>query len=375
MIIKSKEFKECCATIAAATSSNELSTLTETLELKTEGKTLFMNVTNREYYATVKFDLGMEEDFHATVNAQLFLKLINATTTEDIEMVAKNNYIEVKANGTYKLPMIFEDDKLIELPEITIDNKTVEMKVSGTILQSILNFNMKELEKGTIAKPVQKMFYVDNEGCITFTSGACVNSFELEQPIKVLLNQRTVKLFKLFKDDMVDFTLGYDPVSDTLIQTKVSFETPKIKLTAITGSDDTLLASVPVAPIRNRANNAYAHSVVFNRAELSEAIARLILFTEGYGSRQTLKPYGLFSFAANSVTVYDPSKENNEVVKYAGSSVMDEDYEMTLDLKDFKTVLDSCTESVVTVNFGDHKAAVVVRGSIKNVIPECVSKR
>ena len=144
MIIKSKEFKECCATIAAATSSNELSTLTETLELKAVGKVLYMNVTNREYYARVMFDLGMEEDFHATVNAQLFLKLINATTTEDIEMVAKNNYIEIKANGTYKLPMIFEDDKLIELPEIDIDNKTVEMNISGAILQSILNFNMKE---------------------------------------------------------------------------------------------------------------------------------------------------------------------------------------------------------------------------------------
>ena len=219
------------------------------------------------------------------------------------------------------------------------------------------------------------MFYVDNEGCITFTSGACVNSFELEQPIKVLLNQRTVKLFKLFKDDMVKFTLGYDPISDTLIQTKVSFETPKIKLTAITGSDDTLLASVPVTPIRNRANNTYAYSLVFNKGELSDAIARLILFTEGYGSKQTLKPYGEFEFNSTGVTVYDPSKENNEVVKYAGSSSMSDTYRMTLDLKDFKTVLDSCTESVVTLSFGDHKAAVVSRGNIKNVIPECVSKR
>lgn len=370
MVLRTESFKEVCSLILAATDSNEISTLTETLELVTEGRTLYLNVTNKEYYASVKFDLDHEEEFHATVNATLFLKLIAAVTTEAIELEMHDNYITVKANGNYKIPLIFENDRLMELPLITIDNVTVDMYVSGTILQSILNYNSKELAIGSLAKPVQKMFYVDQEGCITFTTGACVNSFSLEKPIRILLNSRLVKLFKLFKDDMVKFNLGYDPISDTIIQTKVSFATNKIKLTAVTGCDDSLLNQVPVAAIRNRANKAYPHSIVLSKDALVEAVNRLLLFSAGYGSKENVKPYSLFSFGAEEVTIYDSNKENVEVLKYGNDTVLETPYEMTIDLIDFKKVLDGCTEQYVTLNFGDGKACVIVRNAIKNVLPE-----
>lgn len=370
MLIKTDLFKDVCSKILSAIDNNEISTLTETLELKTVGKTLFLNVTNKEYYASVKFDLDHEEEFHATVNANLFLKLVAQITAENIKLTIYDTYVELVGNGVYKIPLIFDGDALLELPEIVINNKTATMPISGTILQSILNYNSKELLKGTVAKPVQKMFYVDEEGCITFTSGACVNSFALAQPIKLLLTSRLVKLFKLFKNDMVTFTLGYDALSTGIIQTKVCFETSSIKLTSILSCDDTLLNSVPVKAIRGRANNAYAYSVSLNRQELIDAINRLLLFSAGYGSRQTVKPYSLFEFDGNNVTIWDANKENMETLIFENNLTLATPYSMTLDLIDFKTVLDGCTEQSILLNFGDHKAAVLVRGNIKNVIPE-----
>lgn len=370
MILSTKTFKEVCSTVLSATDSSELSTLTETLELKTVGKTLLLNITNKEYYCSVKFELDHEEEFHATVNANLFLKLVAQITAENIKLTIYDTYVELVGNGVYKIPLIFDGDALLELPEIVINNKTATMPISGTILQSILNYNSKELLKGTVAKPVQKMFYVDEEGCITFTSGACVNSFALAQPIKLLLTSRLVKLFKLFKNDMVTFTLGYDALSNGIIQTKVCFETSSIKLTSILSCDDTLLNSVPVKAIRGRANNAYAYSVSLNRQELIDAINRLLLFSAGYGSRQTVKPYSLFEFDGNKVTIWDANKENMETLIFENNLTLATPYSMTLDLIDFKTVLDGCTEQSILLNFGDHKAAVLVRGNIKNVIPE-----
>lgn len=374
MILRTEGFKEVCSLILAATDGNEISTLTETLELVTEDKTLYLNVTNKEYYASVKFELDHEEEFHATVNATLFLKLIAAVTTETIELVCHDTYITIKANGNYKIPLIFENDKLMELPLISIENKTVEMNIAGAVLESILNYNTKELAVGSLAKPVQKMFYVDQQGCITFTSGACVNSFSLEKPIRVLLNSRLVKLFKLFKNSMVKFALGYDPISDTIIQTKVSFATDKIKLTAITSCDDSLLNQVPVAAIRNRATKNYPHSVVLSKDALVDAVNRLLLFSAGYGSKENVKPYSLFEFTEDKVTIYDNNKENTEVLTYSNNTVLSQPYTMSLDLIDFKKVLDGCTEQYVTLNFGDGKACVVVRNAIRNVLPEVRSK-
>ena len=95
MIISTKEFKKVCSVVLAATSTSEISTLTETLELKTVGNALYLNVTNREYYASVRFDLAQEEPFHASVNANLFLNLIAAMTSENIELSLRANYVWV----------------------------------------------------------------------------------------------------------------------------------------------------------------------------------------------------------------------------------------------------------------------------------------
>ena len=370
MIIRSDEFKKICNTVLSATDGSELSTLTETLELKTIGNVLYLNVTNKEYYASVKFQLDHEEAFHASVNANLFLKLVAAITSDQIELTIHDTYMNIKANGNYKIPLIFENDRLMEVPAINIENPTLEMTIASSILESIVNYNSKQLAIGTVAKPVQKMFYIDNEGCITFTTGACINSFTLEKPMKVLLNARLVNLFKLFKGTAVNFTLGYDPISETIIQTKVSFKTDKITLTAVTGCDDNLLNQVPAASIRGRANKAYPNNVVVNVAAITEAINRLLLFSAGYGSKENLKPYSCFDFTPENVVIYDTKRENTEVLAYQNGTVLTEPYSMTLDLIEFKKILDGCTEQYVTLNFGDHQACVVTRGAIKNVLPE-----
>lgn len=371
MIIKTKNFKEVCSTILGAIDSNELSTLTETLELESKDKILKLSVTNGEYFVTVNFNLDSEEELHVSVNANLFLKLINAVTTEDISLIMKENYLEIKANGTYKIPYIYEENEMLTLPEIKIFNPTLEMKISGDILGSILDYNSKELLRGTISKPVQKMYYVDEKGCLTFTTGACVNYFELEKPIKVLFNNRLVKLFKLFKNKMTDFTLGYDSVDEELTQTKVQFKTDNITLTAITGCTDDLLKSVPVNAIRGRAEFEYPYNIVLSTLELKDAVNRLLLFSAGYGSIKNLKPYSQFIFNNNQATIYDSNKENSEIISFKNNTFVNEEYIMTLDLQDLKLILDTISEDYITLSFGNHQAAVIKRKNISNIIPEC----
>lgn len=386
MIINAKNFKDCCSKILAATSTSELSTLTETLELKTVDRILYLNVTNREYYVSVKFPLDHEEEFHATVNATTFLKLISQTTTEDIELTIINNVLNVKANGSYQFPLIYDKDKLLELPEIVINNKTVEMGIDSDCLDSISQYNSKELNKGSVARPVQKMYYIDERGCITFTTGACVNSFSLEKPVKILLSNKIVKLFKLFKgttvhevdpkdnsykvdaNSLIHFTLGYDALSDEIMQTKVSFETDEVALTAIIACDDTLLNSVPAAAIRARADNNYPYSVTINKEALLGAIGRLLLFTND----KRIRAYGEFEFNTESVIIKDIKKDNSETIKYdtVSNIPVGTSYKLFLDLMDFQITLESCIENNITLSFGDGKAVVLIRKNIKNIIPE-----
>ena len=366
MILRIEDLKDVCSKILSAVDSSELSVLTETLELKTDNNILYMSVTNREYYVRVKLDIGETVDFHATVNANLFLKLISQTTTETVEITIDNNTLVVKGNGVYKLPLIYDDTKLLELPTIEINNVTSKFDIEGDILVSILNYNSKEIAKGNIVRPVQKLYYVDEEGAITFTTGACVNNFKLEKPVKILLNQKVVKLFKLFKNDNVHFTLGMDNISEEIIQTKVKFENDVVSITAILPNDDGLLASVPVSAIRNRTSAVYPYSVNINRDEFIQAINRLLLFIN---SKEFIRTFGNFEFKNEYMILKDNNGINNEKLYYS-TPLENCNYSNSIDLLDLKTTLENCAEKYLTMNFGDGQAVVIARGNVYNVIPE-----
>lgn len=374
MIIRIEKLQAACKNILAAVDNNALSAITETLELVTKDNFLYINVTNREYFAQVKIDIGENVEFHATVNATLFLRLISQITTDTVELSLNDNHIIIKANGTYKLPLIFDGDKLLVLPHIHIDNVTNEFEIDTEILKSILQYNSKQLTTGTIARPVQRLYYVDNMGAITFTNGACVNSFTLPADIKLLFNDRLVKLFKLFDTPKVKFTLGYDAISDEIIQTKVRFTTDTITLTAILSCDDSLLASVPVNAIRGRSNSEYPYSININKDYLLQTINRLLLFNTVNGGKEIVKPYSTFEFNKDSVTIYDVNKENKEVINYNNTIInCEEPYVAIFDLTELKTTLENCVEPYLTINFGDHTSIVISRGHISNLIPECDS--
>ena len=372
MVIRIEDIQGACSKILAAVDSNALSVLTETLQLKTSGKNLYISVTNREYFAQVKLPMNEAIDFHATVNANLFLKLVSQITTDTLEMNIVDTSLVVKGNGTYKLPLIFDGEELLELPEIQIMNPTVNFEIDSNALLSILQFNSKELTKGIISKPIQKLYYMDEQGAVTFTTGACVNSFNLAQPVKVLLNDRLVKLFKLFKGENVMFTLGYDALSEDIIQTKVRFETSDIIITAILSCDDSMLKSFPVNAVRGRATAAYPHSVNINREQLIQTISRLLLFSSATSSKDVIKPFSTFEFRKDHVIIYDAKKENKEQIYYTNTSCnLEDSYVAILDLNDLKNTLETCSEQYVTINFGDGQAIVLSRGNVKNVIPEC----
>ena len=187
MILRIETLQDACKDILTAVDSNELSTITETLELIAKDGNMCMNVTNKEYFVQVNIPVDKDVEMHATVNANLFLKLIAHTTTDTVELNVVDTNLIIKANGTYKIPLIYDNDTLLKLPEIVINNVTNEFNISSDVLKTILNFNSKELTKGTISKSVQKLYYVDDKGCITFTNGACVNTFSLEQPVSYYL--------------------------------------------------------------------------------------------------------------------------------------------------------------------------------------------
>lgn len=374
MKIKTKEFIEACKSISNALDSNITN-----LEIKAKENNLYLNVTNKEIYVGIKYTLENAETFRAVVNAKLFLELISNITAEDFDLSVADNVVVVKfKNGagktsSYKLSMIYENDKLIELPRIKLNTPTVEMSIENDILKSIVNINSKEVQKvkNIDVNELQKLYYLTENGCFSFTTGACMNSFTLEKPIKLLLNDRIVKLFKLFKDD-VKFSFGHDTFSNGAVQAKAVFETDNIYVAAIVTDDESLLNKIqgPFMAVQKYIAENYSNKIVLSVNEVASAISRLMLFTKNsITSTDMTNIKSTITISGNEFIIKD-ILGNSETITIENGSYVEDTYELILNISDLKLVLDSCKDSHITFNCGNKKSVVITRGQVSNLIPE-----
>jgi hypothetical protein len=378
MILKTKNFQEAANKILVAVGLDKAAA---NLELAAKDTALYLRVTNREYYVAVKFELSEPTDFRAVVDANLFLNLISGINTEEFELKINDTNVVVKAGkSSYKLAMIYENDKLMKLPIIKLDKEqvTVDMSISNDILMSILNVNGKEIQKAKKldVNELQRYYYIDETGCFTFTTGACVNAFTLEKPIKLLLTDKVVKLFKLFSTD-VWMSYGHNVNADSSLQPIVVFQTEDIYVATRLLNDDACIHKIkaPCDAMKNLVKEVYDHNLVLSATDLSAAIARLLMFYKNSSAKADLSFVpAMVTFDMTEFKVADMSGDNQEVITIENGSTTPGGYSMGVNLIDLKSVLDSCKNEHITMNCGNKKSIIINRGTISNVIAETRAK-
>lgn len=370
MKLQAKDIKFICGKISSAVDTSSRSVLTDVLQLQVENKILKISVTNQEYFVEISCKVDTDEKFNATVEAMLFINLIEKITTETIQLSINGNTLIVKGNGTYKLPLIFNEDKMLEVPKINIVNVTNQFSLSSNILRSLITYNSKELLKGTSFNPIQKLYYMDDKGALTFTSGACINTFSLSQEVALLLTDKIVKLFGLFDaDSLINFEFGVDEISKDISQTKVKFSTKDISITSIINNDADMLKSFPVAAIRDRLNADYDYSIKASKNSILQALDRLSLFP----STSKLFHGILFDIHADKIVLSDISRENSEEISLLSTdSSIDEKYSMVVDLDVLKLTLATQMDADVVIKFGNKQAIVLSNNNINVIMPEII---
>lgn len=374
MILKTKNFQEAANKILLAVGVDKAAA---NLELAARDTKLYLRVTNREWYCAVAFDLENPTEFRAVVDANLFLNLISGISTEEFELEIKDTVVVVKAGkSSYKLAMIYENDQLMKLPIIKLDPEqiTVSMNISNDILMSILNVNSREVQKAKKVEvnELQRYYYIDETGCFTFTTGACINAFTLEKPIKLLLTDKVVKLFKLFSSDAW-LSYGHLVNADNSLQPIAIFQTEDVYVATRLLSDETCIQKVkaPCDAMKALAKEVYDHNLVISATDLSAAIGRLLMFHKNSSAKADLSfvPASV-EFSNTELTISDITGDNKEVIIIENGSTTSGGYSMGVNLIDLKAVLDSCKNEHITMNCGNHKSIIICRANISNVIAE-----
>ncbi len=371
MKLKLSNLQDVCAKMSKALDIDGFDPITNALELiaTSSDSNLRMALTNYEYYVEGRVDTLINEDFIATVSADVFFKLISQLSTEEVSLSCDNNTVIITSNGTYRLPMLFNDDVPLKIPSITFDKVEKVVNVSRPDMMSVLTYNSRELIKEYDKKPVQRMYYLDDKGCITFTSGACVNNFSIQGGNQVLLSSKVINLFRLFRDSQIEWTFGECSMSGMTVKL-LGLSDSVFSIVARINDDNSLIESIPKELIRNMAADKYPYTVILNKVQLLNAVERLLLFMP---KDNFSKPYGKFEFMDTSVIIRDRLDVNMEKVFYSDDLVFNgEPITIILDFNDIKTILEGVKDKDVTIKFGNGVSVLIQYSHITNIIPECV---
>lgn len=196
MIIKTKEFAKALEKVKKAVGDNRILPITSYILLKeVEGKLQFLSTDTANFIKHTS-SIDCEKDFQLIVNAEQLIKLVSKTTVDEITLTDKDNYVELKGNGTYKISKLDED-----YIEYEPDNLVKEVKISVKKLLKLLSVNQVAIAKDSLV-PCLEGFYINNYIATTDSYKMCYNS-KADIGLNLLLSKKMFELISVLEGDIV----------------------------------------------------------------------------------------------------------------------------------------------------------------------------
>lgn len=374
MIIKTKELQDIAAKITSAIDADKAIT---SVELNSTNGMLYLSITNGTFYVSTKMQTDATDTFRVSVPSDLFLPLVAELSSEDVNLSLIDNHISITTGKShYKCGVLYERQNPVIAKNIAIKNLQVDTTISSATLESIYNVNRKEIAKlkfVTGGQDLQHMYYLHENGCFTFAVDACINNFTIDQPLRLLLTDQTVKLFKLFKDNEVRIMFGLDTNQAGLPEAKLALTSGNTYMATLVTSDKQLLdlAQVQYEKSCNWYEREYPVTLSISAKAMTPIVNRLLSFNRrALSDSKALDIDVNFEINAsdNTLTISD-KLGNSDALQLESDSAIPGNVKLIVHLADFKYFLEGCKTSMFKVQCGLPGAAVLSYDNIITVIP------
>lgn len=350
MKISSARFKDGVAKVVKGAGFNKLIPLTSMVGLKLKDGNLTILATDMTNSVAVVLDKVSGDDFDITIDADKFSKLVSKITSEEITLEITDNVLVIKAGGTYKLPLIADEDGLVVFPNIELVDMPNEVMLTS-ILQAY-NINKPALAK-TMERPELTGYYcgervISTDGCvITFSNFNLLNS-----PSPMLISSRMVDLLTLCKDEKIKW--GYNSKREELV-----FGTSDYFVVGpmLPGIED-----YPADAICAYLDEAFPSSCKLPKELMLNVLDRLSLFIDAYD-----KNGAYFTFTRTGLNIHSKKDASTEVVNYVESNDF-EPFNCLVDIPMLKEQIASNPNDTIKLYYGNENALKLEAGNTIQVI-------
>lgn len=349
MKVVSSRMKEAVNKAIKGAGFNNLIPITSMIGIKLSDGKLRLLTTDMTNTLCIIIDKVAGDDMDITVDADKFGKLIAKTTSEDIDLSVKDDILFVKANGTYKIPLISDEEGLVTFPALSeTKGKTTNVKL--TSIMQAYNINKSALAK-TLENPALTGYYCGDMVISTDANVITFNDFKMfEQDEPLLISPQLMQLLTLNKQEdiklIADKTLLTFIADDMIVQGAV-----------MEGIED-----FPADDVKAYLDEAFTSSCKVPKDLLLATLDRLALFIEPYD-----KNGAYFTFGRKGINIHSKKDASTEVINYVESKDFKQ-FICCVDIPMLKEQLQANPDDTVKICYGNENALKIESGKVTQVI-------
>lgn len=349
MKVVTSRMKEAVNKAIKGAGFNNLIPITSMIGIKLSDGKLRLLTTDMTNTLCIIIDKVSGVDMDITVDADKFGKLIAKTTSEDIELIVIDDVLSVKANGTYKIPLIADEEGLVTFPALSeTKGKTTNVKL--TSIMQAYNINKSALAK-TLENPALTGYYCGDMVISTDANVITFNDFKMfEQDEPLLISPQLMQLLTLNKQEdiklITDKTLLTFIADDMIVQGAV-----------MEGIED-----FPADDVKAYLDEAFTSSCKVPKDLLLAILDRLALFIEPYD-----KNGAYFTFGRKGINIHSKKDASTEIINYVESKNF-EPFMCCVDIPMLKEQLQANPDDTVKICYGNENALKIESGKVTQVI-------
>lgn len=349
MKVVSSRMKEAVNKAIKGAGFNNLIPITSMIGIKLSDGKLRLLTTDMTNTLCIIIDKIAGDEMDITVDADKFGKLIAKITSEDIDLSVKDDVLYVKANGTYKLPLIADEDGLVVFPDVKIENKANARTKLSSVMQAY-NINRSALAK-TLENPALTGYYCGDRVVTTDANVITFNDYKMfDYDEAVLISAQQMVLLTLNTSEDIDVL-----VADTNIQ----FITDDV---VIDGARMEGIEEFPINDINGYLDVAFTSSCKVPKDLLLSVLDRLALFIEPYD-----KNGAYFTFGRKGINIHSKKDASTETINYVESKDF-QPFVCCVDIPMLKEQLQANPDDTVKICYGNENALKLESGKVTQVI-------
>lgn len=351
LTIKTSELQAMVGKAIKCVSNNKLIPLTSLMNVKVKDNVLTLTTTDAtNYFYVSKPDKVDCEDFEVSVLADVFTKLVQKTTSENISITIENGIITVSGNGKYTMELpLDENGSIIKFPNKLNDDFRNE---AGTIklstVKTIISVNKASLADNMEA-PILTCYYCGDSVITSDKKKICKTAIKTFDTPMALTPVTMELLGSMSKEDIIVTTTDFDVVFTT--------------------GEDTVYApivegieSFPVDAIETLVAQAFTSKCTVSRAAVLNLLDRLSLFVVPYDKQ------GIYLTFNNEGILFSSKKSSGqELIPYITSDNFSP-YSCCINIEMLRSQIACQDLDAIELYYGSEVAVKMVSGNVTQLV-------